>query len=272
MPAVVTAQIPVSVVIPCFRCANTIDDAVTSVLHQTALPCELILVEDCSEDGGKTISKLLQIQAQNKGPVVIKVVSLPLNGGPGKARNAGWAIANQPLLAFLDSDDSWHLEKLDLQYRYMQAHADIDLSFHDTLILERGEKLSQAIGAMEVKPLYLSNMLISNRVATRTVMLRTRISQRFAPNLRYAEDYHLWLKVLAGGHKAVRIKLSLAASYKPDYGAGGLSGHLAAMHAGVNQCFEMLYQDQLLTRSQFYLAQTAETLKYWRRMALNGIR
>lgn len=270
--AAFSVQVPVSVVIPCYRCENTIDEAVASVMQQTALPTELILVEDCSGDEGRTLARLQQIRAQNKSPVAITVFAQPENRGPGEARNAGWAIATQPLLAFLDADDSWRPEKLALQSGYMLAHADIDLCCHDTVILERGERLALSLDPMEVQALYLSEMLLSNRVATRTVMLRTRITPRFAPGLRYAEDYHLWLKILACGHQAAKIKLPLAASYKADFGEGGLSGHVAAMHAGAQQCFGMLYRDQLLNCTQFHLARTAETLKYWYRIALLALR
>ncbi len=270
--AAASAQVPVSVVIPCYRCENTIDEAVASVMQQTALPTELILVEDCSGDEGRTLTRLQRIQAHNESPVAITVLPLPHNRGPGEARNAGWVIATQPLLAFLDADDCWHPEKLALQSGYMLAHADVEMCFHDTLILERGERLASSHLPMEVQALHLSDMLLSNRVATRTVMLRTRIAPRFAPGLRYAEDYHLWLQILAGGHQAARIKLPLASSYKADFGAGGLTGHVAAMHAGVLQCFGMLYRDQLLSRTQFHLARTAETMKYLHRLALLALR
>jgi glycosyltransferase involved in cell wall biosynthesis len=270
--AAAPAQVPVSVVIPCYRCENTIDEAVASVLQQTALPAELILVEDNSGDEGRTLDRLQHLRAQNRSPVAITVLQQPQNRGPGEARNAGWEIATQELLAFLDADDTWHPEKLATQYRLMLAHPELSLTFHDTVILDRGEKLSAPRAAMKSQPLHLSDMLISNRVATRSVMLRTAIAQRFPLGLRHAEDYHLWLQILASGHRAARLMLPLAASYKADFGAGGLTGHLAAMHTGVQQCFSMLHQERLLSRSQFRLARTAETLKYWRRLALLALR
>jgi len=270
--AVESAHVPVSVVIPCYRCENTIDEAVASVLQQTALPAELILVEDSSGDGGRTLARLQHLRAQNRSPVAIIVQPQLQNRGPGEARNAGWEIATQPLLAFLDADDTWHPEKLALQSRLMLAHPELSLSFHDTVILDPGEKLSASPAAMELQPLHLSDMLISNRVATRSVMLRSAIAQRFPLGLRYAEDYHLWLQILASGHRAARLMLPLAASYKADFGAGGLTGHLSVMHAGVQQCLGMLYQDRMLSPAQFRLARTAETLKYWRRLALLALR
>jgi glycosyltransferase involved in cell wall biosynthesis len=265
-------RVPVTVVIPCFRCENTIDGAVASVLQQSALPVELILVEDCSGDDGRTLARLRQIQSQYGLKINIDVLAQPLNRGPGEARNAGWATASQPLIAFLDADDTWHPEKLARQSRIMLAHPELSLSFHDTVILERSEKPSLSPAAMKVQPLRLTDMLLSNRVATRSVMLRTAITQRFPLGLRYAEDYHLWLQILASGQRAARLMLPLAASYKDDFGAGGLSGNLAAMHVGVQQCFSMLHQDGLLNTTQFRLARSVEMLKYWRRLALMALR
>jgi glycosyltransferase involved in cell wall biosynthesis len=269
---VAAERVPVSVVIPCFRCENTIDEAVASVLQQSALPAELILVEDCSGDEGRTLARLRQIQAQYGGTMTITVLPQPWNRGPGEARNAGWAIASQPLLAFLDADDTWHLEKLARQSRLMLAHSQLTLSFHDTVILDRSVKLSVLPEVTDVQDLHLPDMLISNRIATRTVMLRTAIAQRFPLGLRYAEDYYLWLRILASGHLAARLVLPLAASHKADFGAGGLTGDLAATHAGVKQCFRMLYRDRLLSPSQFLLASSVETLKYWPRRVLVALR
>ena len=241
-------------------------------MQQTALPAELILVEDCSADDGRSLARLQQIQTQYGGTVTINVLSQPRNRGPGEARNAGWEIATQQLLAFLDADDTWHPEKLAWQSRLMLAHPELSLSSHDTVILKRGEKLSGVPAAMKLQPLYLSDMLIRNRIATRSVMLRTEIAQRFPLGLRCAEDYYLWLRILASGHLAARLMHPLAASYKAHFGAGGLTGHLAAMHAGVQQCFSMLHQERLLSLSQFRLARTAETLKYWRRLVMLAMR
>ncbi len=50
--------VPVSVVIPCYCCEDTIERSVVSVMNQTGLPIEVILVDDASPDQGRTLSKL----------------------------------------------------------------------------------------------------------------------------------------------------------------------------------------------------------------------
>ncbi|QTN30415.1 glycosyltransferase family 2 protein [Rhodoferax sp. AJA081-3] len=117
---------PVSVVVPCYRCAATIARAVSSVAAQTLRPAEMILVDDASGDA--TLQQLHTLQAQH-GPL-IRVVALAANAGAASARNAGWNLATQPYIAFLDADDTWHPQKLEIQYRYMQQHPEVALSGH----------------------------------------------------------------------------------------------------------------------------------------------
>src|SRR5258706_14692588 len=96
---------PVSVVVPCYRCADTIERAVRSVAAQTLRPAEVILVDDGSPDGtGAALERL----RERFGADWIRIVRLPRNLGSASARNAGWELATQRYVAFLDSDDAWH--------------------------------------------------------------------------------------------------------------------------------------------------------------------
>ena len=118
---------PVSVVIPCFRCADTIERALSSVAGQSYRPAEVVVVDDAS--GDKTLDKLSELQRRH-GSAWLKLVRLSQNGGPAVARNAAWDAASQPYLAFLDADDSWHPQKLEFQLAYMLAHPDIAITGH----------------------------------------------------------------------------------------------------------------------------------------------
>ncbi|MEM3504172.1 MAG: glycosyltransferase family 2 protein, partial [Nitrososphaeria archaeon] len=75
---------PVSVIIPCFNCEDTIDRAVESVYKQTWKPAEVILVDDASMD--RSFRKLLKLQ-EIYGSDWIKVIHSKKNEGPGGARN-----------------------------------------------------------------------------------------------------------------------------------------------------------------------------------------
>ncbi len=105
---------PVSVVVPCFRCAPTVGRAVESVMRQTEPVQEIILVDDCSDDG---TGAMLHDIAQRAGDGRVRVLALARNSGPATARNAGWNAAVGDYVAFLDADDAWHPRKIEFQYR-----------------------------------------------------------------------------------------------------------------------------------------------------------
>ena len=122
-----TEAVPVSVVMPCYRCAQTVERAVASVAAQTVRPMELILVDDGNADETRSVLAALR---DRYSPGWIKLVLLEQNVGAASARNAGWEAASGQFIAFLDADDSWHPRKIELQYRFMLAQPDIVMSGH----------------------------------------------------------------------------------------------------------------------------------------------
>lgn len=259
-------KLPVSVVIPCFRCTYTIRATVNSVLFQTAWPEEIILVEDCSGDSGQTLALLEAIKSESRGDANIRILSLQENVGPGEARNAGWAVANQEFIAFLDADDTWHPRKLEIQLGWMLAHPHCVLTCHDTRVCTNFELPLLLNRKLKEQEVMWRRLLFRNNIATRTVVLKRRITQRFPAGARYAEDYGLWLRILLEGGVAVRLIIPLACSYKAEFGAGGLSGNLIGMHKGVLLCFETLFSECLISQLMYRLAVAFEFLKYWRRI------
>ncbi len=215
----------VSVIIPCFRCSNTIKRAVNSILNQSLLPAEIILVDDCSEDG--TLQVLKEIAELQPG--FITVFEMKKNQGAASARNAGWSIAQQPILAFLDSDDSWHPDKIKIQFIYLQNNLDVMLCGHQCLyISEKPEKvtISNEVKISDIKSNYF---LFKNQFSTPTVMLRKNIEFRFNEGQRYVEDLRLWQIIAFSGLKISRIELPLAFVHKPLYGYSGLSSQVKEM-------------------------------------------
>ena len=142
MGSIVSSYLPVSVIIPCYRCAVTIERAVDSVLNQTQVPEEIILVDDFSDDGSATISYLKNLK-QKYQKFNIQILSLEKNQGPGSARNEAWKIASQPYIAFLDADDSWYPNKLELQYSWMKSHPEVLLTAHSSMQLSNDRHQKQ---------------------------------------------------------------------------------------------------------------------------------
>jgi glycosyltransferase involved in cell wall biosynthesis len=102
----------VSVIIPTYNRATTIERAINSVLAQTWQPIEIIVVDSRSSDD--TVEKLAQYGDK------VRLISQE-KMGPGAARNAGIDAANGEIISFLDSDDAWLPEKTERQVKLLQA-------------------------------------------------------------------------------------------------------------------------------------------------------
>lgn len=260
------SSVPVSVVVPCFRCAHTIGRALTSVLKQTALPIEVILVDDASGDGTREALNTWQ----QRYPTLIRVTSLESNGGAGTARNVGWAMASQPYVAFLDADDTWHPEKLTRQYAYMALHPDISLSGH--LCQSQLEDEPAQVTGLEkwasTRTIPTFQWLFKNAFSTPTVMVRREIPHRFTDGRRYAEDFLLWQQIAFSGQEVVRLEAPLAQVHKPFYGAAGLSSNLWKMEQGELANFAILHRGGSISFPMYLFACTFSLLKFVRRWAL----
>jgi glycosyltransferase involved in cell wall biosynthesis len=111
---------PVSVIIPIYNSGKYLREAIESVLAQTSSPLEVLVVDDGSSDSGPEL-------ASAYGPPV-QVIAIPHRGHPA-ARNAGIAASTGDFLAFLDADDLWSANKLELQLEVFAANPSLDLVF-----------------------------------------------------------------------------------------------------------------------------------------------
>ena len=218
---------PVSAVIPCYRCAGTIGRAVASIAAQTRRPAEVFLVDDGSGDG--TLEQLRALAAA-QAPGWITVIALPENRGAADARNAGWAAATQPYLAFLDADDAWHPRKIELQYGYMKEHPEVTLCAHRHEVLAAAEVPDRPVGEIAAEHVSRTSLLLSNNFFAPTMMmLKRELPQRFLSGRRHVDDHLLWMQIVCAGHSLVRLSPKLAYTYKRPFGESGLSGQLWVM-------------------------------------------
>ena len=253
---------PVSVIIPCFRCASTIGRAMDSVLRQSYLPAEVILVDDASGDG--TLNILIAYRDQY--PNLVKVISLTENVGAGSARNMGWRVATEPYIAFLDADDSWHTDKIQIQCSHMICNPETVLCGHQWVFVDADSEaadLPKEWARTQINPSY---SLFKNPFATSTIMLTRDTSFRFEQGMRSAEDLLLWLRIAFAGLRTVRLELPLGCVYKPLYGSGGLSGNLWKMEKGELICLATLYREASISRSLFCISVLFSILKFFKRV------
>ena len=256
---------PVSVIIPCYRCAGVIERAVESVIRQTLRPAELILVDDAS--GDDTWSVLQQLAQAYPGWV--KVVQLSENRGAASARNAGWEAASQPYVAFLDADDAWHPQKIEIQYTYMSTHLEVILSGHAHRVIKQTDAIPDwEIGEWKEKRIHKWTLLLSNRFVTPSAMIRRDTEYRFVERQRHMEDHMLWLLLVYGEGGVVKLSAELAAIYKSPFGVKGLSAQFWSMERGDLGNYRRLYRADYINGLQLGLLAIYSMLKYVRRLLM----
>ena len=232
-----TSNATISVVIPCFNSAATIERALRSVEHQTTKPHEVLVVDDASSDN--TVSIIEQFARNSL--LNIRVIKQSVNGGPSVARNTAWNVATSEFIAFLDADDQWHPQKLELQLGVMLDNRTCVMSFHDHLF-GSSEQFENLPFTPITSQATMRNYLVRNRSATPTVMLRTALTERFLNTKRYAEDYLLWMTIIGSHGSALHIHATLAHCSNPGYGGSGQSGRLWKMERSELSGFVSLWR------------------------------
>lgn len=255
----------VSVVIPCYCCAGTIERAIASVAAQTVRPAEVILVDDASGDDTRI---LLNKLSQRYEPGWIKLVLLEQNVGAASARNAGWDLASQTYVAFLDADDAWHPKKVEIQIGYMNANPDVVLSGHGYRRLSHDKLPDWQVMLGSVKVIRKWPLILSNKFVTPSVMLRRDVPHRFVEKQRYMEDHMLWLKIVCTGSRVVKLDSELAAIYKEPFGAAGLSAQVWLMERSDLGNYWRLYKKEYINAFQFAFLVVFSAMKYARRLMI----
>ena len=254
-------SVDVSVVIPCYCCADTIRRAVTSIYEQTYRPSEVVLVNDCSPD--RTLQKLYELQDEFSDEW-IKVVSTPVNSGPSKARNIGWEVSSRSYLAFLDADDSWHPLKIEKQFFWMSDHTDVSLTGHVSVLSGSADK-DPSLDDVLFRPLSKRELLFSNKFSTSSVMVKTQLPFRFNEFRSYSEDFELWCDIAFANNKCFVMGEGLTFVHKGHFGKSGLSSNLWRMEKGELSAFRKLWVHSHIDMVTYIVCVSWSISKYIRR-------
>jgi glycosyltransferase involved in cell wall biosynthesis len=196
-----TGENPIfSIVIPSFKSAHMIADALESVFTQTYKNYEIIVINDGSPDTALLEDKLL--------PYRDRIIYIRQeNKGPGGARNTGILKSRGEFIAFLDSDDQWLPEHLSDMWELLQKNPALDLAYADAVNF--GDLESEGRTVMDTNPsegladfeslvLARCSVVGSCVVARRQALLDAGL---FDESLAQGEDFDLWARVAYRGGK-----------------------------------------------------------------------
>ena len=184
----------VSVVIPTYNHAHFIKQALQSVIDQTYTNWEAIVVDNHSEDNTDSI-------INSFADARIKILKIYNNGVIAVSRNLGIKHARGKWVAFLDSDDWWYPEKLELSVKVLKNGAQLVCHAENWIkngTLFRTVKYGPQYNSGYRQLLFGKNCFSTSAV---TVLRESVVSvDNFTENPKAisAEDYHLWLKLSKG--------------------------------------------------------------------------
>lgn len=183
----------VSVIIPTFNRAFCIDRSIRSVLAQTYGNVEVIVVDDASEDATEEVVSEIQDSR-------IRYFVLETRRGAGGARNFGILKARGEFIAFQDSDDEWHADKLKMELEYL-----LERNFGMVFCRFRIDGTREEIIPEEEEFCFdgcehgMADYLIElNRVGTPTMLIRKELLDKyggFDEALTTYEDWELGLRL-----------------------------------------------------------------------------
>ena len=194
----------VSIITPSYNSSKFLAECIDSVISQTYLNWELLIVDDASEDVSQSIINDFSLKDNRIKPIFLKN-----NVGPAQARNLALNKAKGRFVAFLDSDDIWKKDKLTVQLKFMlENNIHFSFSSYET-ISEDGLSLCKEISA----PLKVSynDYLKNTIIGCLTVVVDKQYYRTLKmPIIRSSHDMALWLILLRNGNLAYGINKPLA--------------------------------------------------------------
>jgi glycosyltransferase involved in cell wall biosynthesis len=248
-----------SVVIPARDAEQTIAQALDSVLIQTCQEFEIIVVDDGSTDATVQV-------AQASGADRVRIVSQE-NRGVSAARNAGIRLARGRWVSFLDADDLWLPTYLAKMRDELTRDPEPGLAFTDAWVYdEPARRIRRRPMMARRRPTdelpsepaaFLSMLLGGNFVYTSATVPRHVLEQvgGYDEELTRAEDYDLWLRISAAGHRASYVPGPLAL-YRLHGAPRSLSSDRLEMTRGELEVLRRLLRRHALPEPHVALAQS----------------
>ncbi len=180
----------VSVIVPYFKKKKFIEKSINSIKSQTHKKLEIIIVYD--DEDPSDLELLNKIKNSDKR---IKLIINKKNLGAGKSRNLGIQKARAKYIAFLDADDFWRKNKIELQLKFMVKN-NLKISHTSYQILKKKHKFKKVMKAETFKD--YKKLLLSCNIGLSTVILKKNLITKNCQfsNLKTKEDFVLWLSIL----------------------------------------------------------------------------
>jgi len=176
----------VSVIMPYYNKRNYFLESINSALNQTHTNLEILIVyDDQNRDDLEYIENCI------KNDLRVKIIINDKNKGVAYSRNKAISMAQGKYIAFLDCDDYWKTNKIEVQMNYMLTHG-YDFSYTTYQVINSDGKIVDKIKAR--KKLEYNELLKSCDIGLSSVILKRKLLNNMKfPELKTKEDFVLWL-------------------------------------------------------------------------------
>ena len=227
----------VSIVIPTYNHAEYLQQALHSVVNQMFHDWEAIIVNNFSDDA------TLQIIEQFNEPR-FRVINFHNHGVIAASRNEGIRNSSAPVIAFLDSDDTWYKDKLSKCMSEFENGADV-VCHGENWISDSSVPRAVFYGPA-AHATYRNLLFRGNCISTSATLVKKEVLEQLSgfsenPTFITAEDYELWIRLSLATSKFVFIHEILGEFYRHDESASSsVDKHLAAEIAVINHHVEQI--------------------------------
>lgn len=202
----------ISVIVPVYNAEKYILKTIETVINQTYTNWELLLVDDLSTDSSvEIIEDFLATITDER----IKLIKQNKNAGAAHSRNKGVRAAKGRYIAFLDADDLWLPDKLELEISFLRE-MQVGFVFSG---YEFGDEKAKPVGKIVRVPQTLSYSQALSRtvIFTSTVMIDTKIISKELLRMPHvaSEDTATWWQILRAGYSAHGLNTVLAIYRRP---------------------------------------------------------
>ena len=188
-------MIDVSVLMPVYKGEAHLKEAINSILNQSFTNFEFVILNDASPDNSEKI-----ILSYNDPRIVYR--KHEQNKGLIGALNSGLEICKGKYIARMDQDDIADLNRLQLQYDFMEKNPDYILLGTQSAIIDSNDKLQNPTTDKEIR----AKLVYTTAFVHPTVMLRKSMldenNLRYNEQYKHAEDYGFWIDLAAYGKMA----------------------------------------------------------------------
>ncbi|MGA9379389.1 MAG: glycosyltransferase [Phormidium sp.] len=186
----------ISVVIPVYNGEKTIKETIISVLSQTFRDFELIVINDGSQD------RSLEIVSSVKDER-LKVFTYP-NAGLSASRNRGISLASGKYISFIDADDMWTPDKLELQLKALQENSEAAVAYSWTKYVDESGQFLRRGSHISVSGDVFADLLLNDILENGSnALIRKEVFDKvggFDETLLGSEDWDMWLRIALHYH------------------------------------------------------------------------